>query len=453
MVKNSHKNTFNPKPLNPERFFYVLFKTSIFNMNHKIQFLLSASLFFINSLATATTKRVLFIGNSYTYVNDLPDMLAKIALSSGDTILYDVSTPGGHTFMMHTSNTTTQSKIKAGNWDYVILQEQSQLPSFSPAQVATDVLIPAKTLCDTIKAYNPCAEIIFYMTWGRKNGDAGNCASYPPVCTYAGMQQRLRESYILLSDTNNATLAPVGAVWSKMRTQYPSVELYSPDESHPSIQGTYLAAATFYSLLYRKHVDSTSYIPASLNLTEAQQIKQIVHQVVLDSLEYWYQYGALPIADFSFLVSANTVSFQNLSKRFDSQYWDFGDGSTDTSYSPTHVYLTPSFYNVSLKVINNNCIYDSVNYVVEVLSPSQVISFPPLQTSCAYSIKSGVWQNPFYPSKSSVRLLSPSGQIILSQIIEKEADFNSQHLPKGRYILQFMGTHSYNRCSQYIWIH
>ncbi|MBL0050314.1 MAG: hypothetical protein IPP29_01710 [Bacteroidetes bacterium] len=61
-----------------------------------------------------------------------------------------------------------------------------------------------------IKANNACTKTIFYMTWGRKYGDGSNCASYPPVCTYAGMQQRLKESYLLFSDTCKAVAAPVG---------------------------------------------------------------------------------------------------------------------------------------------------------------------------------------------------------------------------------------------------
>jgi hypothetical protein len=63
----------------------------------------------------AQTKKILFIGNSYTYVNDLPLMLYNLALSAGDTIIYDSSAPGGYTLLQHTTNTTTLSKINAQN--------------------------------------------------------------------------------------------------------------------------------------------------------------------------------------------------------------------------------------------------------------------------------------------------------------------------------------------------
>ena len=128
----------------------------------------------------AQTTRVLFIGNSYTSVNDLPEMTRQLALSLGDTLIVANSSPGGYTFQQHTANAATQGLIDQGNWDFVVLQEQSQLPSFPPSQVAAECLPYAQALVDTIRAHSPCAEPVFYMTWGRQNGDAQNCASWPP---------------------------------------------------------------------------------------------------------------------------------------------------------------------------------------------------------------------------------------------------------------------------------
>tara|TARA_X000000368_G_C22749478_1_gene587680 strand:+ start:209 stop:442 length:234 start_codon:yes stop_codon:yes gene_type:complete len=56
-------------------------------------------------------KEVLFVGNSYTYVNDLPNLVKEIAFSFGDTLLHESSTPGGATFSAHSSNTQTLAKI------------------------------------------------------------------------------------------------------------------------------------------------------------------------------------------------------------------------------------------------------------------------------------------------------------------------------------------------------
>ena len=73
---------------------------------------------------------MLFIGNSYTYVNNLPNLVKQIALSFGDSLIYDIITPGGATFNTNANNTQTLAKINQQQWDYVVLQAQSQEPSF-----------------------------------------------------------------------------------------------------------------------------------------------------------------------------------------------------------------------------------------------------------------------------------------------------------------------------------
>ena len=100
--------------------------------------------------AYSQTKSVLFIGNSYTGVNNLPVMTKDLALSLQDTLIIDSNTPGGTTFNSHTSNSTSLAKIAQGNWDYVILQAQSQEPSFPPAQVASQTYPYAAILVDSI---------------------------------------------------------------------------------------------------------------------------------------------------------------------------------------------------------------------------------------------------------------------------------------------------------------
>ena len=220
-------------------------------------------------ISSAEKRKILFLGNSYTYYNDLPNTLKQLALSLGDTLEVDSYTPGGASFQSLSNDANTLAKIQLPGWDYVVLQAQSQEPAFSPAQVQSDTYPFAKKLDSLIHISNPCAETIFYMTWGRKNGDAGNCAAYPPICTYEGMQQRLRESYLEMSNTNHATCSPVGVAWRTFRVAHPAVELYNPDESHPSVNGTYLAACTFYCSIYHKTTLGANYVLAGVAAADA----------------------------------------------------------------------------------------------------------------------------------------------------------------------------------------
>ena len=154
-------------------------------------------LFVLFSLITITSKgandttRVLFIGNSYTGVNNLPQLFIDVSVSAGKNVFVDSYAPGGYTLQMQSTDATTQAKIMQGGWDYVVLQAQSQEPSFPDDQFQSETYPYAITLNNLIKTYNPCSKTVFYMTWGRKNGDAANCAFFPPLCTYQGMDSLL----------------------------------------------------------------------------------------------------------------------------------------------------------------------------------------------------------------------------------------------------------------------
>lgn len=234
-----------------------------------------------------TTKKALFLGNSYTQFNNLPNLIESLATANGDVLIHDQNTPGGYKFEDHSTNATSLSKINSNDWDFVVLQAQSQEPSFHPSQVAADTKPYAVILNDSIKANNSCTKTMFYMTWGRENGDASNCANYPPICTYDSMQARLRESYLEMTVENNAECAPVGVAWKKVREDFPAINLYNADESHPSIYGSYLAACVFYSSMYHKTTVGNTYWSTLDSLT-AYRLQDIASSTVLDSLPTWH---------------------------------------------------------------------------------------------------------------------------------------------------------------------
>ncbi len=322
-------------------------------------------LYGMQAFAQHQTKRVLFIGNSYTAVNNLPQMTADLAASMGDTLIYDSNTPGGYTFENHSANATTRNKIAQGNWDYVVLQEQSQLPSFPLSQVETMVFPFAHLLDSLINAANPCAETVFYMTWGRKNGDAMNCPNFPPLCTYAGMDSLLNLRYRMMAEDNDAILSPVGAVWHYIGEVYPEIELYQSDESHPSKAGTYAAACSFYSVLFRKNLNSDAF-DAGLPQQTAENIRTANHEVVYDSLWTWHVGEYDPLADFEYGgIGDNQIDFVNTSVHADLYLWQFGDGGNSTQPSPTHSYAAPGSYEVQL--VAGHCEQgDTISQTIEV---------------------------------------------------------------------------------------
>lgn len=300
---------------------------------------------------SATKRKVLFIGNSYTYTNNMPLMLQSMATSFGDTLVYDESDPGGYTFANHCTNATTIAKIFSQQWDIVVLQEQSQMPAFPPAQVATDVYPYAHKLDSMIHANDSCTQTMFLMTWGHANGDPMNCGSYPAICTYHGMQQRLRESYLQMTQDNHAIVAPVGMAWQHVMDSIPSIWLYISDSSHPVIPGSYLETCVLYSSIFHKKSFNSSYTDG-LSATVANTLQHVSDKIVFDSLSFWQQYGHYPYAGFTTAATGSTITFSEHSPVSASDYWSFGDGGHDTAAHPVHIYASNGNYVVSHTAAN-----------------------------------------------------------------------------------------------------
>jgi len=297
------------------------------------------------------SKNVLFLGNSYTYYNNLPLLVQKAATSAGDTFTYDTNTPGGHRLKGHATNPISISKIQTGNWDYVVLQDQSQYPSFPDAQVATEVYPYATQLSNLIKLHNPCATTAFFMTWGRENGDAGNCGGWSPVCTYEGMDNLLRQRYQIMANDNNGITSPVGAVWRYLRTNHPTINLYSGDGSHPSSTGSYAGAITFYCSLFQKDPTQVTF-NSSLNAADATIIKNAVKQVVFNDFSEWNIGKYNPVASFNTTNTNQNYTFTNTSENGVSYNWNFGDGNSATDENPIHTYMNNGGYTIILTTTN-----------------------------------------------------------------------------------------------------
>ena len=396
---------------------------------------------FLNSTVgfTQQEKRVLFIGNSYTYVNNLPLMLSALATNTEDKIISESSTGGGQTLQNHTTNASTISKIQQANWDYVVLQEQSQLPSFPMSQVATQTFPYAKILCDTIRHYNNCAEPLFFMTWGRENGDASNCAFWPPVCTYEGMDSLLNLRYRMMANSNHALVSPVGAVWNYLRNNYPNIGLYSSDGSHPSLAGSYAAACTFYTMILEKNpvLISDNY---GLNSSDANIIRNAAKTVAFDSLSKWNIDKYNPIADFSVIGSMDTIITINNSKYADTYLWNFGDGNTSILFEPSHIYSNAQNFNVTLK--SSKCGMESIaDTTITVLintiklSKENELSIYPNPANDYFILKS---EN--IVSAKEIAIFSIDGKLIkeFSPFIATKHNFYISSLNKGVYILSMV---------------
>lgn len=190
--------------------------------------------------------RVLFIGNSYTYVNDLPTWVHRLGDSSGvASVEVSSVTAGGATLAQQVSSTGAVDRIREAGWTHVVIQGQSVEPLLDPASFEA----AAATLAAEAKKVG--ATPVFYETWARAPGDLVYSQPWsggtPPA-----MQAGLRAGYQKVAAAAGGAVAPAGDAWEKTLADQPSLVIFQPDGSHPSIHGTYLVACVFHAKLTGK---------------------------------------------------------------------------------------------------------------------------------------------------------------------------------------------------------
>jgi hypothetical protein len=177
--------------------------------------------------AASGPLRVLFIGNSLTYVNDLPAVLTHLSIASTEPrkIESDSYTMPSWTLERHWDAGRALDKIsKGGRWDYVVLQAgQMKRPDAEKYVKLFDAEI-RKT----------GAKTILYGTWQRK-----------------GVQDNFGRT-MKIAESVGALIAPVAPAWEFVQAESDSTALYQPDGLHPTPAGTYIAGCVFFTVIYGK---------------------------------------------------------------------------------------------------------------------------------------------------------------------------------------------------------
>lgn len=277
----------------------------------------------------------------------MPGLFQDLSSSLGKATYVDSKVNGGATMQVHANDPVSYQKMHSSNWDYVVLQAQSQEPSFPYGQVNSQTLPYAVQLADSVHSIYDCSQAMFFMTWGRENGDA----QWDSINTFDKMNERLRNAYLRFAETSNGSVSPVGVAWKYVRDNHPTIGLYTADGSHPKPTGSYLAACTFYaSIFHESPVGSTFF--GGLDASTAEILQNAAAIAVLDSLPTWYLKHHDSLAHVSFESTLDPVSssasFEESTSYIDSFIWDFGDGTTSTDSNPSHAYGQEGSYTVQL---------------------------------------------------------------------------------------------------------
>jgi hypothetical protein len=199
----------------------------------------------------APALRVLFIGNSLTYVNDLPSLVAALAEAAGETPPeFGAVVACGFSLEDHWRQGEARKAIERGKWDFVVLQ---QGPSAS-AEGRALLVRYARRFAPEIRRAG--AKPALYMVWPS----AGRRQDFGGVC----------DSYRLAAEDIRGMLLPAGEAWRRVEKRAPKLALYSSDGLHPTVAGSYVAGAVIYAQLYGR---SPIGLPARLILRSGNTVE------------------------------------------------------------------------------------------------------------------------------------------------------------------------------------
>ena len=235
---------------------------------------------------------ILFIGNSYTFWHDLPNLFKSAAESADIDVTVDSVTHGGYSLITFAdendhkvddlgkgNGSMVAKKLNDNKYDIVFLQDYSTQTLNSKKDFYAGVYL----LNEKVKANG--AKSVLYATWARKEGSS-ELGKY----TVESMTKTIAANYNVMGEVLNAPVSPVGIAFYKCITKYKDIELYDSDMSHPSICGHYLAALCLFATIYGLSPEAVTFKPDGVDDATAAILKQIAYEAVFGKFEIEEEY-------------------------------------------------------------------------------------------------------------------------------------------------------------------
>lgn len=194
---------------------------------------------------SAEVKRVLIIGNSYTFYNKLPDALETLSRKTAYPLEVDSYTAGAmslHGFLTMPQHAKARQLLESGKYDWVILQDQSQTPAYKPDETLSAV----QRWADIARQHD--TRVMLFLTWAHASRQGNR------YLLMLDMQERTSTTYCQAALACHARVAPVGEAWAEWYRRNPDTPLHGKDCSHPNAMGSYLAACVLHAAISGKAI-------------------------------------------------------------------------------------------------------------------------------------------------------------------------------------------------------
>ncbi|MFT5858122.1 MAG: hypothetical protein ACI865_000206 [Flavobacteriaceae bacterium] len=304
--------------------------------------------------ADSIPLKILFIGNSYTHMNDMPKMFDKIASKAGLNVIVEQSAQSSATFQIHSERREMFEAINKRKWDYIILQGFSRELSYQPEYIDTATVPYLSKITDSIYLNNPCTNVLFYMTWGYESGYEYR----PEVDSYDKMADSIERGYRYIGEKYNVPVVPVGMVWKEVR-KTTEIDLYDKDRAHPSSRGSYLIANTFFESIFGISADENLSI---VKERDASEIREVVSSVLnekrndykLDRFQIGLEPRVITKEDTASLVKEEEYEVEFIANypEAESIMWVFEDGFTSSEWTGIYKLMASVDQNVAVHIVD-----------------------------------------------------------------------------------------------------
>lgn len=240
------------------------------------------ALLLLSALQPSAQERVLFVGNSLTYYNDMPQLFAGIANDKGYRVEVDSYTVGGTGLAEMLASGEVLRLIESDRWDKLVLQPGTGESSGGSIHTDSSAWV-VRRLVDALHAVNPYAKVCLYeISNGVTPGDGSGDYDY-----YLYTQQRILDTVTKIARLAEIPLAPAGECFREHYATRHDLMLHSVfNDIHPNLAGSYLVACTIFETLYEVPVVPCGYY-GNLDQEQAEYLQQIADTVVLPNRERW----------------------------------------------------------------------------------------------------------------------------------------------------------------------